>query len=126
MLDPCSFESLRALLARCPAIQKTIGVGVYDGGGWYAKFGIEIHHKLAWNVVQEFGHVLNYVSLEEPLPTVFKPVSPPPYLNGGPNEYLSWVIECRDNSFTPDMAAAWLESRLPSPVDDENEWSAAP
>jgi hypothetical protein len=33
-------------------------------------------------VVQELGHVLNYVSVTEPLPTVFKPVSPPPYMNG--------------------------------------------
>jgi len=39
--------------------------------------------------------VLNYLSLDERLSTVFMPVSPPPYLNGGV-EFLSWVIECRD------------------------------
>jgi hypothetical protein len=50
------------------------------------KFAIDIEHPLAWSVVQELGHVLNYVSLEERLPTVFMPVSPPPYMNGGPDE----------------------------------------
>jgi hypothetical protein len=78
---------------------------------------------LAWNVVQEFGHILNYVSVNERLPSVFMPVSPPPYMNGGPEEYLSWVIESRDTSFTPDMAAEWLDGRLPKPVENEGEWS---
>jgi hypothetical protein len=53
---------------------------------------------------------------------VFKPVSPPPYLNGGPHEFLSWVIESVDPSFTPDLAAQWLQGRLPEPVEDENAW----
>ena len=122
MPDECSFETLKAFLARVPAIQPPIGVGQFDGGGWYAKFAINVQHKLAWNLVQEFGHILNYVSANERLPTVFMPVSPPPYMNGGPEEYLSWVIECRDRSFTPDMAAEWLEGRLPKPVEQEDEW----
>src|SRR5688500_17345460 len=67
--------------------------GQLDGGGWWVKFSLDISHRLTWNVVQELGHVLNYLSLNERLPTVFKPVSPPPYLNGGPAEFLSWVIE---------------------------------
>lgn len=66
--------------------------------------------------------MLNSLSLEERLPTVFMPVSPPPYLNGGPEDYLSWVIECRDSAFTPDKIAEWLEARLPQPIDDEDEW----
>jgi len=90
---------------------------------WFVKFGIDIDHRLAWNVVQEFGHVLNYLSINERLPTVFMPVSPPPYLNGGPREFLSWVIACHDVSFTPDRAAEWLEGRLPNPVEKEDEWS---
>jgi hypothetical protein len=120
--DESSFETLKAFLARVPAVQQPIGVGALKGGGWYAKFGLDIHHKLAWNVVQELGHVLNYVSVDERLPTVFMPVSPPPYMNGGPEDYLSWVIECRDTSFVPDMAAQWLRGRLPTPVDDERRW----
>jgi len=120
--DEYSFEKLKALLARVPAVQRNVGVGQLDGGGWYAKFGLDISHKLAWNVVQEFAHILNYLSISERLPTVFMPVSPPPYLNGGPDEYLSWVIECRDTSFTPDKTGEWLEARLPDPVEDEAEW----
>jgi len=89
---------------------------------WWVKFSLDIHHPLAWNVVQEFGHILNYLSLDEQLPTVFKPVSPPPYMNGGPAEFLSWVIECTDKDFKPDTAVQWLEGRLPDPVEDSTLW----
>jgi len=74
------------------------------------------------NVVQELGHVLNYLSVNERLPTVFMPVSPPSYLNGGPKEFLSWVIECKDRDFKPETCAQWLEGRMPRPVDDEEQW----
>jgi hypothetical protein len=40
-----SFETLKAFLARVPAVQQPIDVGELDGGGWYAKFGLDIHHK---------------------------------------------------------------------------------
>ena len=50
------------------------------------------------------------------------PVSPPPYMNGGPREFLSWVIECESEVFTPDDAAEWLEGRLPKPVDKPKKW----
>jgi hypothetical protein len=93
-----------------------------DGGGWWVKFAINIEHRLAWNTVQELGHVLNYLSLDERLPTVLMPVSPPPYLNGGPREYLSWVIECPTHHMQPDKIAEWLEGRLPRPVNDEAAW----
>jgi hypothetical protein len=117
------FGRLIDFLGRVPAVDGgTIGRGVTDEGLWWAKFHIDIEHRLAWRVVQEFGHVLNYMSLEERLPTVFKPVSPPAYLNGGPGEFLSWVIECRDPLFLPSTCADWLEGRLPNPVDDEVEW----
>jgi len=92
-----------------------------DNGCWWVKFTIDIGHPLAWNVVQELGHVLNYVSLDERLPAVFMPVSPPPYLNGGP-EYLSWVIESKDKDFKPETCAEWLEGRLPRPVGKLKLW----
>ncbi|MCB1607181.1 MAG: hypothetical protein KDI71_09430, partial [Xanthomonadales bacterium] len=59
----------------------------------------------------------------ERLPTVFMPVSPAPYLNGGPDEFLSWVIESQDPNFAPSSAAEWLEGRLPSPVEDLSQWA---
>ena len=31
-----------------------------DHGNWRVKFGIDVRHKLAWNVVQEFGCILDY------------------------------------------------------------------
>jgi hypothetical protein len=122
------FSGLIEFLCRIPAIPhndtRSLGIGTgYDQGGfWWIKFGIDITHPLAWCVVQELGHVLNYVSLDERLPTVFMPVSPPPYMNGGPAHFLSWVIESKSADFTPDRAREWLEGRLPRPVEDLAEW----
>jgi hypothetical protein len=122
LMDSRSLEELVAYLHRVPAIAPSIGLGEFDDGGWWVKFSLDISHPLAWNVVQELGHVLNYLSVEEHLPTVFMPVSPPPYLNGGPREFLSWVIESHDLTFKPSVAAMWLEGRLPQPVDDLEQW----
>lgn len=116
------FDPLKTFLTRVPAISGPIGTGSEQSGMWWVKFSIDIEHELAWRVVQEFGYVLNYVSLDERLPTVFKPVSPPPYLNGGPREFLSWVIECDRSDFAPRECAEWLEGRLPRPVDDLATW----
>lgn len=121
------FEPLLAFLERLPAIRLpagrlSIGRGVFANGNWWVKFFLNTEHALAWRHVQELGFVLNYLSVEERLQSVFKPVSPPPYLNGGA-EYLSWVIESTDPAFTPSLCAEWLEARLPRPVHDSEQWS---
>lgn len=115
------FTALEAFLLRVPAVRGPIGKG-RDNGCWWVKFALDVDHPLAWNVVQELGHVLNYVSLEERLPTVFKPVSPPPYMNGGPRDFLSWLIESTSSEFAPERCAEWLAGRLPRPVDDLSQW----
>jgi hypothetical protein len=122
-----TFQKLLAFMERLPAIdlpagRKSIGCGFDDDGNWWVKFSLNTQHPLAWRVVQELGHVLNYLSPDERLPTVFMPVSPPPYMNGGV-EFLSWVIEARDTDFSPADCAKWLEGRLPRPVDEVNEWN---
>lgn len=122
MAGQLSFAPLVAFLARVPAVRGAVGSGVFPDGNWWVKFAIDIAHPLAWQAVQEFGCVLNQLSLEERLPTVFMPVSPAPYLNGGPEDFLSWVIESKDPSFGPVKVAEWLESRLPHPVDDLSQW----
>lgn len=122
MSDERAFQSLEKYLAGVPGVQKPFGHGHDDTGCWWLKFSIDIDHYLAWRVVQELGHVLNYLSVNEQLPTVFKPVSPPPYMNGGPSEFLSWVVECSDKDFKPGTLAKWLEGRLPRPVDDLSQW----
>ncbi|CAG1000346.1 hypothetical protein PHYC_02833 [Phycisphaerales bacterium] len=116
------FRPLDSFLSRVPGIG-FISHDQDSDGTWWIKFSIDIKHALAWNVVQELGHVLNYLSLDERLPTVFMPVSPPPYLNGGPQDFLSWVIECDSPSFTPGLTTEWLEARLPRPVDDLTQWA---
>jgi hypothetical protein len=123
MGDHSDFDKLLAYLNRVPAMSSSvIGTGKFEDGNWWVKFSLDIEHPLAWHVVQEFGCVLNYLSVTERLPTVFMPVSPAPYLNGGPEEFLSWVIESKVPSFNPDSAAEWLEGRLPDPVDDPSQW----
>src|SRR5882724_8555119 len=108
MPDP-DFQPLLDYLKKLPAIDPSIGSGAGEELAWWVKFIIKIDHPMAWRIVQELGHVLNYVSLDERLPTVFMPVSPPPYMNGGPADFLSWVIESRDVNFTPSDCAEWLE-----------------
>ena len=121
-MDERSFDTLVEYLARIPSIKGTIGNGTSEDGNWWVKFAIDLHHELAWKTIQELGFVLNYLSVEERLPTVFAPVSPPPYLNGGPDEFLSWIIESRDPKFRPGTCKKWLEARLPNPVDDPAQW----
>jgi len=122
MKNERDFASLEDFLRQVPGIQATFGKGFEEDETWWLKFSIDLDNPLAWHVVQELGHVLNYLSVEERLPTVFKPVSPPPYMNGGPHEYLSWVIECNDPAFKPETVAEWLEGRLPQPAADLSQW----
>ncbi len=116
------FSTLTDYLSLIPGVDGSIGTEIDNEGLWSVKFKIDIQHELAWNVVQELGSVVNYLSLEERLPAVFYPVSPPPYMNGGPEEYLSWVIESKDKTFTPALMMQWLEGRLPQPVSDLDQW----
>jgi hypothetical protein len=122
------FHKLLAFLSRVPSIEvnetpsRGFGTGLEKDGTWWVKFSLNIDHPLGWNVVQELAHVLNYLSVGERLPTIFKPVSPPPYLNGGPRDFLSWVIECEDSALKPGTVADWLEGRLPRPVEDASGW----
>ncbi|MCU0909128.1 MAG: hypothetical protein MUF73_17225 [Rhodobacteraceae bacterium] len=122
MTDPSpEFGPLRDYLGRVPGV-RPLSDGRFGSGVWWAKFDIDIAHTLAWHVVQEFGHVLNYLSPDQRLPTVFKPVSPPPYMNGGPARFLSWVIECSDPAMSPGTVMQWLQGRLPRPVEDLSQW----
>lgn len=122
MPDERTLQSLKDYLAKVPAIAGTIAAGFFEDGRWWVKFTIELNHPLAWNVVQELGHVLNYMSIQERLPTLFMPVSPPPYMNGGPHDFLAWVIESKDKEFRAGTCAKWLEGRLPRSVDDLSQW----
>jgi hypothetical protein len=122
-MDPRAFTSLQEYLEKIPAIIAPIESGADEYGNWWVKFQIDIDHALSWHTVQEIGCVVNYLSIEERLPAVFYPVSPAPYLNGGPEEFLSWVIESKDTSFKPGTLMKWLEERLPDPVNDEKAWS---
>ncbi|HEY8559266.1 MAG TPA: hypothetical protein VIL74_02600 [Pyrinomonadaceae bacterium] len=124
-MDDRAFETLIEYLEKIPAIQPPVGKGADENGLWWIKFSIDIDDPLAWQVVQEIAHVVNYLSVDERLPAVFYPVSPPPYMNGGPEEFLSWVIETKDPDFRPGTLMKWLEGRLPRPVEDLSQWQTA-
>ena len=93
------FHKLIDYLARVPSVttnstpSRGFGSGL-DDGIWWIKFDLDLRHPLAWNAVQELGHVLNYLSIQERLPTTMK----------------------------PGTVATWLEGRLPRPVDDYSQW----
>lgn len=116
------FNSLMNFLERVPPVKSPIATGSDEEGYWWVKFQIDIENQYAWQAVQEIGYAANYLSIEEKLPTLFFPVSPPPYMNGGPKEFLSWVIECNDPEFKPNDLLKWLKDRMPDPVDDLKEW----
>ena len=121
-MTPNDLQQLISILERIPAIKGKIGSGLYQEGYWWVKLSIDINHPLAWRTVQELGYILNYLSVEERLPTMVYPVSPPPYLNGGPTQFLSWIIENTDSSFLPTDVLSWLLARLPSPIEDLESW----
>ena len=114
---------LTDFISQVPSVLPTITSEADEEGRWFIKFQIDIHHFLAWRVVQELSNVVNLLSNDERLPTIFYPVSPPPYLNGGPEENLSWVIQCGDPNFAPAELVDWLDQRMPSPVDDDSVWN---
>lgn len=121
MIDERAFEKLTQFLKRVPGVFENIHIGS-NKDEWWVSFDIDIHHELAWNVVQELAYVANNLSVDAKLPTRFYPSSPPPYLNGGPDEFLSWWIVCSNLDFKPGTVAEWFEGRLPKPVDDVDQW----
>ena len=122
------FHKLLDYLSRIPAVQtngtpwRGFRTGEGDHGCWWVKLQIDINHRLSWHAVQELGSVLNGPSLTQRLTSVFKLVSPPPYMNGGPGDFLSWIIEVSDRDMRPGMIVNYLEGRLPRPVDDLYQW----
>lgn len=123
-MSEINFDRLSQFFAQVPSVQQAriIAHGADAQHAWWFKFSIDVEHALAWQTVQELGHVLNYLSTNERLPTLFFPVSPPPYMNGEANDFLAWVIQCNHADFPPDVICDWLEGRLPSPVADESQW----
>ena len=122
MESTADISILTDYISQIPAIESTISAEMEEEDRWFVKFQIDIHHNLAWRVVQELANVINLLSNDERLPTIFYPVSPPPYINGGPEDCLSWVIQCGDGEFKPSDLVEWLEERLPNPVSDEYNW----
>jgi hypothetical protein len=112
---------LHGFIQHIPAIT-AVASSAPDAPYWWVKVRIDLNHRLAWRVVQELAWVCNQLSVEAPLPTVFKPLSPPPYLNGGPHDYLSWVLESTIPFLDAGYVADILEGHLPRPVQHAQEW----
>ena len=100
-----NFDRLYQFFCKVPSVQESriVAHGTDGQHAWWFKFHIDVEHPLAWQTVQELGHVLNYLSTNERLPTQFFPVSPPPYMNGEAKDFLAWVIQCNHAEFSPDV-----------------------
>ena len=124
LVSEMNFDRLSQFFSQMPSVQQSgiVAHGTDGQQAWWFKLNIDIEHPLAWQTVQELGHVLNYLSTNERLPTQFFPVSPPPYMNGEAKDFLAWVIQCNHADFSPDVVCDWLEARLPNPVNDESQW----
>ncbi len=118
---PERLRELKDFIDQIPSVE-VLSTSEPNEGRWWIKLQIDINSKTAWHVVQNLAFVLNEISVTETLPTTFKPTAPPPYLNGGPEEFLFWVIEADIPFLDPGVINAYLQQRLPDPVTDESAW----
>ncbi len=114
-------ENIKTLLKKIPCV-RFIATSKIGEPFWWLKFGIDINSKIAWAVIQELGHILNYISINDKLPVKFYPVSPPPYINGGPEEFLSWVVEPVIPFVDTNIIYDYLIGRLPENYDKDESW----
>lgn len=127
---PCIPTELRPLgdfLAQIPSVLWVNGKLESDdegAGWWWVKFQIDISHRCAWHVVQQFAHVANQLSIKKRLPIVFYPTSPPVYLNGGPKKHLCWVIETTNPPFDPAELIRQATPYFPEDITDPDQWLA--
>ena len=112
---------LARFLDSIPCIEVLGGKRV-EGDWWWVKFRIDPASRLSWYVVMELGHILNYFALNDPLPTVFKPVAPPPQGNDAGLDDCAWVIECFKPEFSPIECATVLRQFGPSPASSVSAW----
>lgn len=127
------FTDLLEYLSRIPAISpinSSIGPASNAERGWLIKFRIDIAHPEAWATVMDLGYVVNWISVANPLPTRFIPVSAPPDMNGDdPATLLWWIIECWTPEFTPSDIAKAMRTNLvryaePGELPDESDNAA--
>lgn len=100
-MSEISFERLHQFFCKVPSVQEAriMAHGADGERAWWFKFSIDVEHPLAWQTVQELGHVLNYLSTNERLPTLFFPVSPPPYMNGEAKDFYHGLFSVITLSF---------------------------
>jgi hypothetical protein len=118
-------QRLRDVLGRIPHVV-ILQTSLPTEPLFWVKFKVDLSAPIAWNIVQELSFVLNDISTDDRLPTLFKPVSPPPYLNGGPEEYLAWMVESRIEFQDAGQIATMLENRLPKPIENADAWVTRP
>ena len=114
-------DALADLIRQLPGVHPSVGRSTPEDAFWYVKFSLDRTHPLAWHVLQRLGFVFNYISLEFRYSTVFMPVSPPPYLNGGP-EFLNWAVEAKVPFYDPRHVTRALRAELPEHLGRAKAW----
>ena len=112
-------EYIKQFFGKIPCVQGVVFVNI---NSWYIKLDFDLNSKIVWNVIQELSFVLNNLSLLKKLPVIFKPISPPPYLNGGPERFLSWIIEPTSQGVDPTIIISTLAMYLPTQIENEKAW----
>lgn len=119
-------KPLLDFLARIPAVETADDPSMdmaseVSEDSWWVRFSLDIDSEIAWETVQEIAHALNDSANAGKPAALFYPISPAPAQSGGPEEFLSWVIEAGAD-VDPASVAAWLESMLPNPVEESDAW----
>jgi hypothetical protein len=113
--------SVGKLIARFPHVE-WVSSRQEENGFWWVKFHLDLSKPTSSIIIQALAHILNGMSLNDPLPTRFFPSSSPPYLNGGPKEHLHWVIEPFSQKVMVSEIYTALDSTLLFDTASEAEW----
>jgi hypothetical protein len=118
-----NFNKLNTLLLSIPCVKS---VDCYDEMEdlWSCHIRMDLTHEIVWHLIQGIAFVINDTSITGKLPATFYPTSPPPYLNGGPYNYLHWIIRSESPEFIPDYCCEWFINRFPNNPEFNESWLA--
>lgn len=106
-----ALDQLREVLQRAPAVH-VLGTGRHADGNWWVRVSLDVRNPLVWDVVREFGCVVDYLSPERPWRLVFMPGFHAPGVRGE-HDCSSWMLASQDPTLSPAAVARWLEICLP-------------
>ncbi|MEM8706317.1 MAG: hypothetical protein AAGE98_07665 [Actinomycetota bacterium] len=116
-MDERAFTTLVDYVGRLPAVRGRVSTSAdaISTTGWWVSFRLDVDDPLAWRSIQEVGHALNGV-VGDGVDVWFGPTSTGPW-QGGPRDFLDWVICSPDGATRPGTVAKRLADAIPEPFD---------